>query len=169
MDEANYQLACRNVAPFCSRCHLVHAAIWDRDGQLEYAGGEEQGYRVCQLDADACRQNVRPVIARDLTSLLDEWNVDQVDYVKMDIEGAEGVVFRGPSAWLKRIRSLKIEVHPPVTWEECARILEREGFRCRRDGRHADSLIAVRRDWKPARKSNSRVVQSMAVGTAQSA
>jgi FkbM family methyltransferase len=144
MDGANYRLACRNVTPIGSRCSLVHAAVWSRDGQIEYCGEEEQGYRVTNLECNDSRKNVQSVASRGVLSILDEYGFNDVDFVKMDIEGAESEVFRGPLDWLTRVNALKIELHPPMTLDECAAILGREGFVCRKDDRHDKCLIAIR-------------------------
>lgn len=143
MDATNYELARRNVEQFSGRCNVVNAAIWDSDGELEYGGGEEQGFKVTALDS-CTTVNRRLVQSRSLNSLFEEFAIDAVDFVKMDIEGAESVVLRGHLEWLQRVRSLKIEVHPPMTLEECESILSCQGFQCRRDDRHDQCLIAVR-------------------------
>ena len=46
-----------------------------------------------------------------LLDLLDRNNIDQVDLLKMDIEGSEFSLFDDPS-WLPRIKVICMEVHP---------------------------------------------------------
>jgi FkbM family methyltransferase len=155
MDEANFQLACRNVAPWANRCRMVHAAVWDSDGELEYHGREEQGYRVAQLDGSASFVDTRRVTAKSLMSLFNEYGLERVDFLKMDIEGAEEAVFRGNLDWLPRVKALKVELHPPMTYETCAGILSRHGYSCRPDAQHDHCLIAVRDGSDSAAKSAS--------------
>ena len=83
--------------------------------------------------------------AHGLTSLFDEHGLDEIDFVKMDIEGAEAVVFHGPLDWLQRVRAIKIELHEPMTYDVCATLLAREGFDCRHDDREAHGLVAIKR------------------------
>jgi FkbM family methyltransferase len=144
MDTANYALACRNLGVFGNRCRIVNAAVWDRDDQISYCGEETQGYRAVPLANNERSVNVKSICSRSLSSLFDEFGIEQIDFVKMDIEGAEAVVLRGPKEWLHRVKSLKIELHSPMTYEECERVLAGEGFQCRSDGKHDHCLIAIR-------------------------
>jgi FkbM family methyltransferase len=145
MDQANYELALFNTDSFGDRCRVVHAAVWDRDGRVDYQGTEQQGYRVSACDDVGTGQaQARTVESRTLSSLFDEYRVDEVDFLKMDIEGAEAVVLRDRQDWLARVRCLKIEFHPPMSADECAAILRRNGFVCRRDTDHDHCLIAIR-------------------------
>jgi len=45
-----------------------------------------------------------------MNDLLDRYSLDEVDFLKMDIEGSEFSLFEAPD-WLKRIRALSMEVH----------------------------------------------------------
>jgi FkbM family methyltransferase len=151
MDHGNYETACQNTRVFGDRCCLIHAAVWDKDGELAYGGHEAQGYRASALDGSAdIAASCAKAPSRELTSLFDELGVSQVDFLKMDIEGAESVVFRGPVEWLGRVKSLKIELHPPMTPDECAEVLQRRGYRCRPDAHHDRCIIAVRDDISAA-------------------
>src|SRR5260221_6451190 len=122
MDEANWRLACRNNSG--DRCQVVHAAVWDADGSIEYGGTEDRGFRVTALDRGT---RGRRVASRSLDSLFHEHGLSRVDFLKMDIEGAEATVFAGSLQWLKGVQALKIELHPPMTYTECAQILTGEG------------------------------------------
>jgi hypothetical protein len=84
----------------------------------------------------------RRAAAHSLNSLLE--NERAVDFVKMDIEGAERDVLRTSTEWSSKVRSMKIEVHEPYTVDQCAQDLRRLGFRTRPDGRHWASVVAFR-------------------------
>jgi FkbM family methyltransferase len=143
MDARNLELARRNTAVFGPRVQLVHAAVWHTDGVVEYDPAADD-------DAFAVRTDSAPgagavtVPARSITSLLDEAGIDRVDYVKMDIEGAEGALLDGDVAWLDRVDALKIEIHPPATSARCREVLEAHGFRTWQDAAHWDTVCAVR-------------------------
>ncbi len=70
---------------------------------------------------------------------------DPVDFVKMDVEGAEREILADASAWADRVRAIKVEVHAPYTLEACRRDLERAGFETERDQRHRAALIGRHR------------------------
>jgi FkbM family methyltransferase len=54
------------------------------------------------------------VSTRPLDELLSEAEIDDVDFLKMDIEGAEGIALRGMADSLsrRRVRRLLLELHP---------------------------------------------------------
>jgi FkbM family methyltransferase len=144
MDSENAKIAAANLAPFGSRCHLVHAAVWSKNGETEYAGTEEQGYRVLSLGMNGNDPSARKVITRSLDSLFDEYRLTTIDYLKMDIEGAEAEVLGGSVKWAERVRAMKIELHKPATYESCSEALSRIGFKCSHDRVHPNCLVAVR-------------------------
>jgi len=145
MDAGNFELAQRNVKRFGQRCEVVHAAVWNEDGEIEYGGGEEQGFRVCALNRVDTVSEHRRVSSRSLNSLFKEYALERVDYLTMDIEGAESVVLDGPLDWLDCVSCIKIEVHPPMTLVDCDARLTRAGFSVYRDTRHSHTMIGIRR------------------------
>ena len=42
---------------------------------------------------------------------MDRCDLQKVDFLKMDIEGAEYAIFRDSQEWLKRVDNLAMEVH----------------------------------------------------------
>lgn len=143
LDAGNARLATQNLAGFGPRCRLVQAAVWSSDGEVHYAGGEEQGFRVTTASSRT-GTTANAVPARCLDTLFHEFGLEHVDYVKMDIEGAEAMVMRGSLEWAKRVGAMKIEIHEPATFEELAAALTPLGFRCHRDTAHSHCLVAVR-------------------------
>jgi FkbM family methyltransferase len=142
MDAGNLELARRNTANFGPRVQLVHAAVWNYDGVVRYSGKHDDAFRVNE-HADGGVNEISTAPARRLSTLLDEWGADRVDYVKMDIEGAEAVVLAGALDWAERVRSLKIELHPPADHEGVRAVLERNGYRTWSDPRHPACICAV--------------------------
>lgn len=138
MDAANFALAQTNTAAFGGRVQLVHAAVWTHDGEIAYAGDADDAFTVTG-DLGS-----RRAPARRLDTLFEELGVERVDYLKMDIEGAEAAILAEPAPWLDRVQAMKIEVHPPATIESLQVVLEPRGFRCERDTKHWDCLIALR-------------------------
>ncbi len=67
-----------------------------------------------------------------------------VDYVKVDIEGAEIDLLRRNAGWAQRVRTIAVEVHAPYSVEECRDDLAGLGFSTRVDPRHWACVIGVR-------------------------
>lgn len=150
MDAANAEAARENLAAFGPRCHVVEAAVWDRDGEIAYGGTEEWGFRVASLEGDTPTPlGERRVRARALSmdTLLREAGLHEsvIDYVKIDVEGAEAAIVTESASWLARVRCLKLEYHPPATRESMAGVLGRAGFEVRDDDKHQRCVVATRR------------------------
>lgn len=86
------------------------------------------------------------VEALSLNALLAEEGADiRVDYVKMDIEGAESEVLRQHTGWADRVDSIKVEVHSPYSVADCLRDLRALGFEARPHQHHWACVEGVRR------------------------
>ena len=64
---------------------------------------------------------------------MDQNNLDQIDFLKMDCEGGEGyVLLSTPLDYLKRIRKIAMEFHDsqsPLKHQEMDKILVNAGFK----------------------------------------
>lgn len=142
LDRANAELARRNTARYGDRVTVLHAAVWTRDGEVAYTGEADDAFHV--VEGAPPSGDGRTVPALRIATILDRFGLDRVDYVKMDVEGAEAALLAEPLDWARRVRSLKVEVHPPVSLPLLRATLERHGFRCWVDAAHGDCLCAVR-------------------------
>ena len=69
-----------------------------------------------------------------VSDLLSDFSPDEpIDYLYMDIEGLHAPILRATPEWLERVRAIKVSGHLETDYseEECARDLERRGFRTR--------------------------------------
>jgi FkbM family methyltransferase len=89
------------------RLRVVHAAVSDRPGTLEFCPGGPYGH-VATGNTDEPSEKV-PAVTVD--SLLAELGIDSVSFIKMDIEGSEVAAVRGMS------RLLGGPDAPPVYYE----------------------------------------------------
>jgi FkbM family methyltransferase len=79
-----------------------------------------RNFGLSRLIADPSKhRNGFQVLARPLDQVLDEMSIDQVDLMKMDIEGAEGLAINGLTRSLSegRIDRLMLELHPHLLGE----------------------------------------------------
>lgn len=67
-----------------------------------------------------------------LQDIMDSNNLEQIDFLKLDCEGAEGMIVSStPQAYLKRIKKIAIEFHDHLSripHEEIRHLLEEAGF-----------------------------------------
>jgi FkbM family methyltransferase len=153
MDSANAALCRANVAPWSRRCSVVEAAVFARNGRAPYRKlpGNEWGYRL----GDVGPGEGELVWVRTLTldALLDSVpSTRQVDFMKVDVEGAERDLFQVGGNWINRVTCLTVETHEPYSPQECAADLARLGYEAAADDRHwGQSVIAFRPGVRRAR------------------
>jgi len=145
LDPENAAQARTNIAPWSDRCEIIEAAVWTDDGTLDYCreAGQEWGFRVAALVAGEQAPNAS-ASSISLNTLAQRAS-RRIDFVKMDIEGAETHVLRENTEWAARVDSIKVEVHDPYTIEDCAADLDVLGFETARDLKHHACVTGTRR------------------------
>jgi FkbM family methyltransferase len=138
LDPAAAELCRRNVAAWADRCDVIHAWVSARDGAAGYSSNGE----------------VAPAITLD--SLLElSGAAGVVDHVRMDIAGGERQVLREGKRWAARVRSIKVEVHPPYTVDDCMEDLQRLGFATSSEGTAPRQVAGVRSQSMRTRASRA--------------
>ncbi len=139
LEEGNATMLARNCA-MLSGVTIRQGAIWDRDEQvgIDRTGGE-YGFQVSTSAAPN-------VAAWTVDTLLREQGWDSVDLVKLDVEGAEARILRGPLTWLIRTRAVAIELHDrliPGCTDALAAALGAVDWHI---ASHGEYVVAVRRE-----------------------
>lgn len=111
---SNYELLVRNTAPY-PNITAIHSALWWRPGKLEIQtppGAGTAGFRTAERDEDRSRDD-GTVDALTIPDLLVRENIETIDLLKIDIEGAEYHIFRDgrSSDWIDRVGAITIELH----------------------------------------------------------
>ena len=84
--------------------------------------------------------------ARSVTmeSLIKDFDIARIDYLKMDIEGGEAeIILAADPSWLALVDAMKIELHD-LDFDDFDRALSTRGFNCYPDSRHPSCIVAVR-------------------------
>jgi FkbM family methyltransferase len=147
MDRENALQCERNTAFARDRVTVVNAAIWSTDGDVYYRGRDVHDLRISALDGDGAAPAVtdeRRARAISIATLFAEHHLEHVDFLKMDIEGAEAAVFGGDAQWLRKVGAILVEVHPPATPALCQAVLEREGFRVSHHHLDHEAVFGIR-------------------------
>jgi FkbM family methyltransferase len=143
LDERNHAIATQNTAPWKDRCTVFHGGVWFEDGEVSYmfSEGAEDGFGINEVHPQGGEMvTVRSCSMETLFQAAG--NPPVVDYIKMDIEGAERDVLTKNTEWMKRVRSLKIELHD-YTHEECIADLAALGITARADTHHNLCVIGI--------------------------
>jgi FkbM family methyltransferase len=137
LDKANAELCRVNIARWADRFDVIQAAVWPEDGTTGYYIEAAREY------AAHAKQGGEPVRALSLNTLVESTGAP-IDFVKMDIEGAEADVLSSHTEWASEVRCMKVESHHPYTPEACAAQLDRLGFRTRIDRDSTRAVLAWR-------------------------
>jgi FkbM family methyltransferase len=107
-EPANFTALVRNVSSY-KNIVPVKAALWKEDGgvRLGKSTAHPKGAFAIVEDGD---QRVRAVT---METLMKETGLSVIDFLKVDIEGAENEVFQ-TCAWIESVRVIAIELHDRV-------------------------------------------------------
>ena len=132
-DVENLRIARVNLERFGDRGQLVGAAIWDRNDQLAVERNEVGSHGITIGVAAPTGGGEVTVPGLTIDQLLERHvpRDEDIDYMHVTIEGSEPRVFAAGGLWPRRVRSLRVEVHPyyGYTTEECCRQLGELGYR----------------------------------------
>lgn len=112
-DPRNFATLERNLAPYGQRARCFHAGVWSQAAPLviaenSYGDGRDwsRQVRVCAPSETADFAGV------DIATLLAQSGHERISLLKVDIEGAEAVVFaENFTFWLERVDAIAIELH----------------------------------------------------------
>lgn len=139
MDKDNFEIASSNILPFGERCTLLHAAVWTDDGEVYYEGGAADAFHI----SEAGGKRMNKVQSRSLPSIARQFQIERIDYLKMDIEGAESEIMERASEWADHVKIMNIETHAPDIMDAVSTKLSQLGFTCQPSSSHWASVIAV--------------------------
>ena len=112
-EKDNFKLLKFNTA-FYDNIHPINSALWDRETFINIAEQKEPyinplGFMTFETTAED------PLALKTTTvsKLLAESGFDEIDLLKIDIEGAEKEVFGAPNVdeWLSKVKVLVVELH----------------------------------------------------------
>jgi len=149
-DPGNFSVLKRNLSRFSNRVKLHHAAIWSKPGSLSLS---ETHYR----DGEHWTKHVRErrvgdtytIPAIDIPTVLAQSEHQRISILKVDIEGAEAVLFgrgNGVETWIGKVDNIAIELHDDSDFGLCTPVfadaIAGQGFEISHSG---DLTICKRR------------------------
>lgn len=111
-EKSNYAMLVKNTACY-PNVTTVQAALWNRNTEIELVdrGSGHTAFQTREGAAAPTPDAVSKVRAMTVDRLMDEFDIDAIDLLKIDIEGAEKELFDAPDAWIRRTGVMAIEVH----------------------------------------------------------
>lgn len=108
-DAENFKYLIQNTLAY-PNVHCIRKAIWPRMAQLEIVdpGTGNWGLQTRELS----HASIASVDAITLDAILIQWQIEKIDLLKIDIEGAEKELFSSNHAgWLSKTAVMTIELH----------------------------------------------------------
>jgi len=138
-DSENFAMLEANVASYGKRARLIRAGVWSHEADLVMS---EVGYR----DGREWARQVRPCHpgekpdfeGLDIASILASSGHERISLLKMDVEGAEAIIFADCGAWLDKVDNIVIELHDDSTFGKASQtflgVIDGRGFKTSRNG-----------------------------------
>ena len=112
-EKTNFALMEKNLGQY-QDVHCLKGGIWGKDGHLTVKDEDKDesgcnwGWMV--MEADKPAPNTIPAFS--IETIMEMYNLPNIDILKIDIEGAEVDVFsRNYESWLPKVKIIMIELH----------------------------------------------------------
>ena len=116
-EEYNFKILKENTKKYTNIIALNYA-LWDKIGEIELLDTGLGNWGFMTGDGSNYDKITTPIIQNKhaiktvtIENLLKEYNIEIIDILKVDIEGAEKEVFENNFAWIKNVRSIIAELH----------------------------------------------------------
>lgn len=138
-DLDNFAMLERNLSSYGERVKCLRRAIWSHDTPLALSRGGFRDGRDWSVQVRPCHTGEEGALqGMSIPSLLASSGFDRVSLLKIDIEGAEAVVFRSDLDWLDRVDALAIELHDDSQFGKATEVFHKaidgRGFEVLRSG-----------------------------------
>jgi FkbM family methyltransferase len=142
LDVLTFNLDANSIA----NTHKIRAGVWSKNTNLniisDFRGHYDWSYRVVEAE------NETDLKAFSIPYLVEKFNWDSIDILKMDIEGSEKEVFTNPASdisFLAITKCIAIEIHDEFDCREAiCKILKNSGFSLFNSG---ELTIGVNQNW----------------------
>lgn len=108
-ESSNFDLLLKNTKGY-SNLHCLKKGIWNRDVNLEIANPEAEKWAFITKEVEYESNNTIEAISID--RILEEYDIETIDILKIDIEGSEKELFeKNFENWIPRTKIILIELH----------------------------------------------------------
>ncbi|MDJ0617567.1 MAG: FkbM family methyltransferase [Calothrix sp. MO_192.B10] len=113
-EQGNYNILLKNIVSF-QNIIPIQAALWGTNDtktiQNRFTG--HWGYTIVNTDkpVESTGQQIECITMMDL---IEKYNIDCIDILKMDIEGGEKSVFDTAENWINKVKVITVELHERI-------------------------------------------------------
>jgi FkbM family methyltransferase len=109
-DDTNYSCLIKNVQQLeTDNILCLNAAVWNYTGTLEFSSEENMGSSAISIVGS--RGTIKQVDCLTLYDISNKFNLERVDFIKCDIEGAEAYIFEDEAFFNKYKPKILLETH----------------------------------------------------------
>lgn len=109
-EPSNYELLKKNAAPY-GQIETFRAALWDKCGTVGIfdSGMGNSAFQTKAATPSSGGKHTAKSVTLD--RLIADCGIEFVDFLKVDVEGAEVEIFRQAGAWIDKIGAVGVELH----------------------------------------------------------
>ncbi|MBA5248022.1 MAG: FkbM family methyltransferase [Gammaproteobacteria bacterium] len=111
-EHSNYQLLLGNTSKY-SNIQTLEKGLWHKKAKLKIINkeGSKYGFITEEVNAENEKGDIETCNINELLGIFNNFGLDTIDVLKIDIEGAEKEVFSGNRGWLSKTKVVIIELH----------------------------------------------------------
>jgi FkbM family methyltransferase len=110
-DKENYEMTVKNTAAYAN-VEVIHGGLWTKEAKLRIEAGQEDGFVVREVKDEVRLKEENLTTGMSIEQLLKKYNVSEIDFLKMNIEGSEKEIFsENYDKWLSHTKAMLIELH----------------------------------------------------------
>jgi FkbM family methyltransferase len=111
-DGENFEMTRKNTGAY-PNITVLKGGLWNKASRLQIEAGQEDGFVVREVKNDEAQvksENLTTGIS--IGQIMKDYNMSQIDFLKMNIEGSEKEVFQvNHEEWLQHTKAMLIELH----------------------------------------------------------
>src|ERR1700722_5760476 len=109
-DARNYELLMLNTMRF-PNVHAVRAAVWKESGAISLTDPGFGAWGLQVSEAYAPLTGGELIRAVTIDEIRQEFGLDRIDLLKVDVEGSEKEIFSAADSWISSVDAICIELH----------------------------------------------------------
>lgn len=148
-ERTNFDILVRNIESF-TNIVSIQAALWNEETELSLydPGRDHWGYQTINSNSEGELKQTVPSVT--IETIMRDHNVDFIDILKLDIEGAEKEVLGFSSNWIHKVGVLIVELHDRIR-EGCRDSFETATKHFEYEEKRGEKIIRMRKEFAPKR------------------
>jgi len=129
-DIRNFEILKLNLRYYKERAHCINKALFGDNTKMMISGNSDTDSTGGFVSEESENENNMSVECVSIPSLIDEYKIDSIDILKLDIEGAEGSVLnKSSNHWLSLIKMIIIEIHSEALLLSISKVMQENEFK----------------------------------------